>query len=110
MIAPGSRWLPAVTTWQRLCYRPVAKNRIKRLGTSFGVTSAGRMRVENPRESDWSWRKSSLSMNSDCVEVRLNAGVISIRHSDAPDGPQLVFSRAQWKAFVEGVRLGEFDV
>ncbi|MBV9846410.1 MAG: DUF397 domain-containing protein [Kutzneria sp.] len=32
-----------------------------------------------------------------------------MRNSAHPEGPVLVFTPAEWKAFVEGVRDGEFD-
>ena len=32
-----------------------------------------------------------------------------LRNSHEPDGPVLVYTPAEWTAFVEGVKLGEFD-
>jgi len=32
-----------------------------------------------------------------------------MRDSKDPDGPKLVFTPAEWAAFVAGVRDGEFD-
>jgi hypothetical protein len=58
------------------------------------------------------WRKSSLSSGSDnCVEVAFSVdGHAGVRHSrDHSDGPVLVFTAAEWAAFVGGVRLGEFE-
>ena len=36
-----------------------------------------------------------------CVEV--------VRHSKDADGPALLFTQAEWAAFVGGVHRGEFD-
>jgi hypothetical protein len=57
------------------------------------------------------WVKSSLSFaNGDCVEVaNLPDGCIGVRHSRAAEGPILRFTRSEWRAFVGGVRNGEFD-
>lgn len=58
------------------------------------------------------WRKSTLSGGSDnCVEVAFAPdGRTGVRHSKHHDGdPVLVFTRAEWLAFVGGVRRGEFD-
>jgi hypothetical protein len=57
------------------------------------------------------WFKSSLSFaNGDCVEVaQLAAGRIGVRDSKDAGGPVLRFTLAEWRAFVGGVRNGEFD-
>jgi hypothetical protein len=41
--------------------------------------------------------------------VRDIDGGIGVRDSKNPNGPQLSFTRAEWAAFVAGVRGGEFD-
>ena len=59
------------------------------------------------------WVKSSLSNGSggDCVEVARNLpGVVAVRDSKDPDGPKLVFSPDEWRAFSAGIRGGEFDL
>ena len=56
------------------------------------------------------WRKSSFSSPSgNCVEAaRLVADGVAVRNSRFPDGPALVFTDAEWRAFVRGVQAGEF--
>ncbi len=56
------------------------------------------------------WRKSRHSNPSgNCVEMaKLAAGSIAVRNSRYPDGPALVFTPAEWEAFVDGVRDGDF--
>jgi Domain of unknown function (DUF397) len=41
------------------------------------------------------------------VEVASIDGGVAIRDSKQPDGPILRFTRAEWDAFVAGVRAGE---
>ncbi|MCG5217467.1 DUF397 domain-containing protein [Streptosporangium sp. KLBMP 9127] len=58
------------------------------------------------------WRKSSLSSGDGgtCVEVASNLpGIIAVRDSKDPDGPALIFTPAEWRAFLGGVRAGEFN-
>jgi hypothetical protein len=57
-----------------------------------------------------SWRKSSLSgAAGNCVEVAaLDSGEFAVRNSHHPAGPALVFTRAEWLAFLGGVERGEF--
>jgi hypothetical protein len=55
------------------------------------------------------WRRSSASGLSDCVEIAVTEGSIIVRHSKNPAGPTLTFSESEWRAFLLGVRNGEFD-
>jgi hypothetical protein len=54
------------------------------------------------------WRKSSYSsQDGNCVEVARNLpGVVSVRDSKNPDGPKLLVSPADWRAFVRGLKIG----
>ncbi|HUJ07923.1 MAG TPA: DUF397 domain-containing protein [Streptosporangiaceae bacterium] len=56
------------------------------------------------------WRKSRYSNPSgNCVETaELPAGEVAVRNSRDPDGPALVFTRAEWDAFLLGARAGDF--
>ncbi|GAA4926301.1 DUF397 domain-containing protein [Actinoplanes utahensis] len=58
------------------------------------------------------WHKSTRSGGNggDCVEVAGNLpGIVALRDSKDPGGGTLVFSRAEWAAFLAGVRGGDFD-
>ncbi len=62
--------------------------------------------------SEAHWRKSSASgPNCDnCVEVAFVGDAIAVRDSKNPAGPTLIFTQAEWDAFVEGAKDGEFDL
>jgi hypothetical protein len=55
------------------------------------------------------WRKSSLSGANGCVEVAFIEGHVAVRDSKDGASPVLVFTTREWKAFLGGVRDGEFD-
>jgi len=61
--------------------------------------------------ADSQWIKSSLSFsNGNCVEVTgLAGGDIGVRDSKNSEGPVLRFTTDEWRAFLGGVRNGEFD-
>jgi hypothetical protein len=56
------------------------------------------------------WHKSTLSEANGCVEVAIQADGVAIRDTKDRNGPVLVFSRAEWAAFIGGVRAGQFDL
>ena len=59
------------------------------------------------------WRKSRRSgpQGGNCVEVaHLPGGQVAVRNSRHPAGPALVFTSAEWAAFVGGARDGEFGL
>jgi hypothetical protein len=56
------------------------------------------------------FKKSSRCGTSTCVEVAIGHSKIWVGDSKNPDGPCLTFDRAEWKVFIAGVKLGEFDI
>jgi hypothetical protein len=63
------------------------------------------------RDTNATWIKSSHSgpTGGNCVEVAFLAdGDVAMRNSHDPGGPELVFTRAEWAAFLGGARDGEF--
>jgi hypothetical protein len=59
------------------------------------------------------WRKSSFSGGNGggCVEVARNLhGIVAVRDSKDRQGPALVFTSAEWLAFLDGVRADEFSL
>ncbi|WP_406318388.1 DUF397 domain-containing protein [Streptosporangium sp. NBC_01639] len=74
--------------------------------------------------SDARWVKASFSGDNggNCVEVAELTEVgdgpghkadypelIAVRDSKDPDGPKLFFTSAEWDAFLNGAKAGEFD-
>lgn len=58
------------------------------------------------------WRKSSYSGGGcgQCFEIAdLPDGRVTVRDSKDPSGPTLVFTLAEWHAFISGAKDGEFD-
>jgi len=55
------------------------------------------------------WRRSSYCANSGCVDVASVGEQIAVRDSKDPAGPVLLYRRDEFRAFVEGVKSGEFD-
>nr|WP_198667543.1 DUF397 domain-containing protein [Glycomyces dulcitolivorans] len=60
------------------------------------------------------WRKSSRSTSGSgqCVEAGSLAdgsGRVAVRHSHHPEGSVIVYTRAEWDAFLAGAKDGEFD-
>ncbi|WP_432980931.1 DUF397 domain-containing protein [Dactylosporangium sp. CA-233914] len=51
------------------------------------------------------WRRSSFCGSDACVEVASTADVILVRDADNPSGAQLTFTRADWEAFIAGLRI-----
>lgn len=57
------------------------------------------------------WRKSTRSQsNGACVEWADLNDAVAVRDSKDPSGPALIFTRGEWRAFVEGVKDGEADL
>ena len=54
-------------------------------------------------------RTSSFCSDGGCVGVAL-ADEVSVVDTKSDDGPALRFTRAEWSAFVSGVKAGEFDL
>ncbi|MFG3496492.1 DUF397 domain-containing protein [Streptomyces sp. NPDC047928] len=61
--------------------------------------------------SQVAWQKSRHSnATGNCVELAaLPDGRIAMRNSRDPEGPVLVYTRAEIASFVTGARAGDFD-
>ena len=59
------------------------------------------------------WHKSSYSGSNggDCVEVAMLPGHSrAVRDSKDPGGPNLTFSRDEWRAFTTSIKRGELGL
>jgi uncharacterized protein DUF397 len=57
------------------------------------------------------WRKSTRSdANSACVSWANLGDAVAVRDDKHPDGPVLIFTPDEWRAFVEGIKDGEGDL
>jgi hypothetical protein len=58
------------------------------------------------------WRKSSHSDSSggECVEVASLDPAVAVRDSKDPNGPKLVFTATDWRAFTRRVKAGGHDL
>ena len=69
---------------------------------SFAISDTERARLV------WVKAHSSTSYGQ-CVQVAAAAAGIAMRDSKDPDGPILLYTRTEFKAFLEGARSGDFD-
>jgi hypothetical protein len=59
------------------------------------------------------WRKASRSNGNggnNCVEVAFLDTGVAVRDSKNRTGPALMFTQAEWTAFVDSAKDGEFDI
>ncbi|APU17190.1 MULTISPECIES: DUF397 domain-containing protein [Actinoalloteichus] len=55
------------------------------------------------------WITSTEDEDQKGVEIAFVEEYILMRNGAEPEGPVLVFTQAEWDAFVEGAKDGEFD-
>jgi hypothetical protein len=56
------------------------------------------------------WLKAhSSTANGQCVELAAALGNIAVRDSKDPNGPILIYTSSEFRAFLDGARNGEFD-
>jgi len=60
----------------------------------------------------WHISTRSADNGGSCVEagpLADGSGRVAVRHSHFPEGVAILYSKAEWQAFVGGVKGGEFD-
>jgi Domain of unknown function (DUF397) len=55
------------------------------------------------------WRKSSSAKGIGVEMARLPDGQVAVRNSAFPDGPALIYTRAEIEALIGGAQDGDFD-
>lgn len=55
------------------------------------------------------WRVARRCNSGACVRVARRGDVVFIGDSKDPDGPVLTYTRTELKAFLQGVKEGDFD-
>ncbi|MFM9370791.1 DUF397 domain-containing protein [Streptomyces sp. Da 82-17] len=75
--------------------------------TTAQQTFAGRQKPDLDL-SNAAWQSSSQGRGD--VQIAFVEGFIAMRNGDRPDSPSLIFTPAEWRAFVLGAREGEFDL
>ena len=58
---------------------------------------------------DLDWRVSRTCDNGACIKVACIGEVILIGNTGSPEGPFGEFTVEEWRNFVAGVKLGDFD-
>ena len=72
--------------------------------------SARKILLSDEERTGLAWLKAQASgANGQCVEIAATAGMVAMRDSKDPDGPILVYTPAEFQAFLHGARNGEFD-
>ena len=59
--------------------------------------------------SDLDWRVSRTCDNGACVKVARDGEVVVIGNTSSPAGPYSEFTTDEWRHFLAGVKLGDFD-
>jgi Domain of unknown function (DUF397) len=55
------------------------------------------------------WRKSSRSGDTGCVEMAVVDDRVHVRDSKDLDGSMLILDVSTWRAFVAGIKAGDFN-
>lgn len=71
---------------------------------------AGKLTLTEAERAGLTWLKAQASShNGACVEIAGVGDKIAMRDSKDPDGPVLVYTPAEFNAFLSGAKIGEFD-
>jgi hypothetical protein len=79
------------------------------MGEGAGSRAYNGMPAGQLRGARW-WKSGRSSAQGNCVETaRLPGQEVALRNSRYPQGPALIFTKAEVCAFLEGVKDGDFD-
>jgi hypothetical protein len=67
------------------------------------------MSADVPAQGDLDWLVSHLCESGQCVAVARRGESVLIRNTSNPDGLASEFTRDEWRQFLAGAKLGDFD-
>lgn len=67
------------------------------------------MSVEPSAAEDIAWRVSRTCESGACVMVARQGDSVLFGEASQPDGPVITYTRDEWREFLAGVKLGDFD-
>lgn len=67
------------------------------------------MSVNASATGDIKWRVSRTCESGACVMVARQGDFILLGNTSQPDGPLYTYTRSEWKEFLAGAKLGDFD-
>lgn len=84
-----------------------AECRLNRVRHAWGASA---VRIDVQHHASMTWQKAAASLpGGNCIEVSPLAEGVALRDSKAPQDGALTYSKAEFAAFVDGCRRGEFD-
>jgi len=64
---------------------------------------------DNASTGDLEWRVSRTCESGACVMVARRGNAVLIANTSSPEGPISEFTTDEWRHFLAGVKLGDFD-
>src|ERR1022692_1493535 len=99
-----------VSSRRRFAVAAFQRKTVQDKGSEGKLYMPGKMTLTNLERISLTWRKAQLSTNNgSCVEIASVVGKIALRDSKDTSGPILVYTPAEWNAFLDGAKKGEFD-
>jgi predicted secreted Zn-dependent protease len=76
---------------------------------SFNYVKGGLTFMSISTEGNLDWRVSRTCDNGQCVKVARNGEFVLIGNTGSSEGPVSEFTVDEWRHFIAGVKLGDFD-
>lgn len=73
------------------------------------VPEGSRISVNTSIPDSVSWRTSRTCISDACVGIARRGDVILICNTNNPGGPVGKFTLDDWRQFIDGIKLGDFD-
>ena len=67
------------------------------------------MAVYPSAPEDVNWRKSRTCDGGACVLVAEHGESVMFGSTEEPNGPVFVYTKTEWREFLAGAKLGDFD-